>query len=107
MKHLVILLITSIILVTNTQTTSVAPIEFTDEQNKQYMIPDEAIRLRILANSEAAVDPDIKYTARARGNERIRDTEAHLEDSEGARTVSEETTLVFTALVRETRVENK
>jgi len=107
MKHLVILLITSIILVTNTQTTSVAPIEFTDEQNKQYMIPDEAIRLRILANSDTAVDQDIKYTVRDRVNEHIRETVAHIDDIEVARTVIEETIPVLNDIVSETLVENK
>src|SRR5699024_2486231 len=62
-----------------------------NEENQQHMIPDEAIRLRILANSDAPTDQHIKKMIRNRVNEHIQNKVALIDKIEKARTVIENT----------------
>lgn len=53
---------------------------------QQYeIIPDEAIRLRILANSDAEKDQRVKHLVRDRISEQIENWVKHMTDIEGAR----------------------
>lgn len=103
MKHFVILLVISMILVTNTKTTFVTTTpEKLGEAERQQMIPDEAIRLRILANSDDAVDQEIKYAVRDRVNAHIEKTVAHIDDLDVARETIEATIPRLNEIVSET-----
>lgn len=95
MKQLFVFFIISIILVTSSASanegvkhtfihdTSLA----TETMNRQYMIPDEAIRLRILAHSNNDVDQEIKYDVRNRVNAHIHELVSHVEHIEEARQI--------------------
>lgn len=82
MKQIVLMCILSIILVTNT-----GKIE---EPMEQYMIPDEAIRLRILANSDTLTDQQIKFAVRNQVSEYIRKLVYDFDDINEARSVINE-----------------
>lgn len=61
------------------------------EPNNDYqVIPDEAIRLRILANSDSDEDQDLKRLVRDRVNEKITVWVAHIDKIEEARKLIEE-----------------
>src|SRR5699024_8526612 len=60
-------------------------------EKKQEMIPDEAIRLRILANSDSEADQNIKYEVREEENQYISSLVDQMTNIEDARaTVREE-----------------
>src|SRR5699024_9033695 len=60
-------------------------------EKKQEMIPDEAIRLRILANSDSEADQNIKYEVRDEVNQYISSLVDQMTNIEDARaTVREE-----------------
>lgn len=62
----------------------------TDEGEYDYqVIPDEAIRLRILANSDSEEDQAIKRLVRDRVNEEVTSWVAHMTDIEEARNLIE------------------
>lgn len=62
----------------------------TDEGEYDYqVIPDEAIRLRILANSDSEEDQAIKRLVRDRVNEEVTSWVAHMTDIEEARSLIE------------------
>lgn len=103
MKHFVILLVLSMILVTNTKSTFVATApEKAQEEKTQQMIPDEAIRLRILANSNDDLDQAIKYEVRDRVNAHIEREVAHINDLDQARETIEGAIPTLNEIVSET-----
>src|SRR5690625_1724130 len=63
--------------------------EQTNDQIKT--IPDEAIRLRILANSDSHEDQQIKYDVRDKVNEAISNWVQHINDIDEARKLIENT----------------
>lgn len=60
-----------------------------DPADDYQVIPDEAIRLRILANSDTQEDQDLKRLVRDRVNEQITDWVAHIDNIEEARALIE------------------
>lgn len=75
------------------------------EENRQHMIPDEAIRLRILANSDSPTDQHIKKIIRNRVNEHIQNKVALVDKIETARTVIEEAIPTLETIIAETLAE--
>ncbi|MEC5424454.1 stage II sporulation protein R [Virgibacillus sp. C22-A2] len=61
----------------------------TDSFEEYQVIPDDAIRLRILANSDNEADQDLKRLVRDRVNEEITDWVEHITDIEEARRLIE------------------
>lgn len=70
-----------------------------DPTDDYQVIPDEAIRLRILANSDTAADQDLKRLVRDRVNEQITDWVAHIDTIEEARALIEKRTPEIEAIV--------
>lgn len=58
-------------------------------QDSLQLIPDDAIRLRILANSDSVYDQQLKYDVRDAVNEQISEWVAHLDDINDARNIIE------------------
>jgi stage II sporulation protein R len=86
MKKLVFFI--TIILMIGTSLVAWSPIDNSESEamNLDYeVIPDDAIRLRILANSDQDEDQAIKHEVRDRVNEVITEWVAHLTDIEEAR----------------------
>jgi stage II sporulation protein R len=81
MKQFILLCILSIILVTNTEKIE-QPTTLLDEQ---WMIPDEAIRLRILAHSDELRDQQVKYAVRNKVSQYVRNLVYDLDDINEAR----------------------
>lgn len=97
MKQFILFCIFSIILATNSQ-----PLDDRNVNAQQYMIPDEAIRLRILANSDTLADQQIKFAVRDQVSEYIRSLVYELDDIEEARNVIRENVPVLEAIVADT-----
>lgn len=82
--------------------------EFTERyQNEQrHMIPDEAIRLRILAHSDDAHDQTIKNIVRDRVNDHIHLTVADIDKIETARAAIKATIPTLQELIADTLAEH-
>lgn len=74
-------------------------------EHTQQMIPDEAIRLRILAHSDTRTDQHIKKVVRDRVNEHIQKKVAFIDKIETARTVIEDAIPRLEEIIAETLVE--
>lgn len=74
-------------------------------EHVQHMIPDEAIRLRILAHSDTPTDQHIKKVVRNRVNEHIQKKVALIDKIDIARTVIEDAIPTLEAIIAETLVE--
>lgn len=102
MKQFIILCILSIILVTNTEKIE-EPKVLHDEQ---FIIPDEAIRLRILANSDSFTDQQVKYAVRNYVSTYIRELVYDLDDIEEARELINENVPELQQIVSDTLLAN-
>ncbi|MDY0409503.1 stage II sporulation protein R [Virgibacillus soli] len=69
------------------------------------VIPDEAIRLRILANSDTDLDQDLKHKVRDRVNEEITNWVQDMTDIQDARTLIRENLSKIEAVIGETLAE--
>ena len=69
------------------------------------VIPDEAIRLRILANSDNEEDQQLKYIVRDRVNEKVTEWVADIADIEEARQLIQEKLPEIEAIIQETITE--
>src|SRR5699024_2644422 len=104
MKYATLLFIFSIILITTTEAITVAPtMQVSDEES--YMIPDEAVRLRILAHSDARADQELKLIVRDRVNEDISKRVAQIDDIDTARQLIEQSIPNLNQIVRTTLAE--
>lgn len=79
--------------------------EIAGHEMTQLMIPDEAIRLRILAHSDALSDQHIKRVIRDRVNGHIREIVAHIDHIEVARTTIKGEIPTLQAIINETLIE--
>ncbi|MFD2044412.1 stage II sporulation protein R [Ornithinibacillus salinisoli] len=70
------------------------------------VIPDEAIRLRILANSDTDADQKIKHTVRDKVNDEINQWVAHLTDIDEARKLIESKIPEIESIVENTLAES-
>lgn len=102
MKQFILFCIVSIILVTNTEKIE-QPETLLDEQ---WMIPNEAIRLRILANSDSLTDQQIKIAVRNEVSEYVRHLVYHLDDIDEARSVIDAHVPELQQIVSETLLGN-
>jgi len=101
MKYATLLFIFSIILITTTEAITVAPtMQVSDEES--YMIPDEAVRLRILAHSDARADQELKLIVRDRVNEHISKMVAQIDDIDTARQLIDQSIPNLNKIVRTT-----
>ncbi|PAV31372.1 stage II sporulation protein R [Virgibacillus profundi] len=79
-----------------------------DSEDDYQVIPDDAIRLRILANSDSDVDQQLKRTVRDRVNEEITQWVEYITDIEEARKLIESRLPEVEAIVAEVlKEENK
>lgn len=104
-RFMLIVFIFSIVLLTNTTSAFLESSKQLEEQLQQQMIPDEAIRLRILAHSDDEKDQNIKYIVRDRVNAYVEQTVAHIDDIEVARTTIEKTIPMLNRIVQQTLAE--
>ncbi|MFA1822689.1 stage II sporulation protein R [Virgibacillus oceani] len=88
-KHLLFVFIFFILFLTFPSQTASHKANGVDEYQ---VIPDEAIRLRILANSDSEKDQEIKYTVRDRVNEEITEWVKDIADIDQARNLIESRT---------------
>src|SRR5690625_4110486 len=114
MKRLFIFLIISIILVTTSASANerVSHLIVDDsmsnpEMIEQQMIPDEAIRLRILANSNHALDQKVKYIVRDRVNVHIHHLVSDIDSLKEARRIIENQVPVLKEIVADVLKENE
>src|SRR5690625_3774545 len=102
MRQLFVFIVISIILVTNTQTISQPLAKHVNTIETEYMIPNEAIRLRILANSNSDIDQQIKYAVRDQVNGYISNIVAQIDDIDEARFLIHKHVPVLNELVAQT-----
>lgn len=79
----------------------------TDSENEYQVIPDEAIRLRILANSDSEGDQALKRLVRDRVNEQITDWVKDITVVEEARTLIESRIPEIKSIIAEVLKEEK
>ena len=72
------------------------------EEDDYQVIPDEAIRLRILANSDQEEDQQLKHLVRDRVNEEVTDWVQNVSDIEEARSLIQEKLPEIEQIVAET-----
>src|SRR5699024_1521489 len=78
------------------------------QDNEEYqVIPDDAIRLRILANSDDEVDQEIKQVVRDRVNEEITSWVENITDIDEARNLIQERIPEIDRIVDETLAANR
>lgn len=114
MKRLFIFLIISIILATTSASANerVSHLIVNDsmsnpEMIEQWMIPDDAIRLRILANSNHALDQKVKYIVRDRVNMHIHNLVSDIDSLEEARRIIENQVPELKKIVADVLKENE
>jgi len=86
MKKVIFFVFIFFILFLSTPTQTASHQANAGENDEEYqVIPDEAIRLRILAHSDSKQDQALKYAVRDRVNEEITDWVKHMTDIDKAR----------------------
>ena len=85
MKQFLLISFCTLMMLTTPASSIKAPLEQPHEVNHYYQIPDEAVRLRILANSNSTTDQALKYKVRDKVNAHIHQVVKEIDDIDVAR----------------------